>query len=339
MPKQALTIKTYPALLSQLQKVFIEGMHRIEEEKVKTYWRTGQIISDYILESKERADYGDNLFEKLSPDLGVSERTLNRAVQFYRSFPISSMSTKLNWSHYSALLSVKDKEKRDLLVEKTIKKEWTSQQLEDAVRLENLKIEEPEVKPAQSAVKLSVTRARLFTYKVLEPSYLTATEENIVVDVGFYINTSVALKGIAKPKDGQIVESTKTASGYSFKTSDAKPRELYTYKAQVERVVDADTIWVNIDCGFDIWIRQKLRLRSIDAPELDTAKGKEAKQFVESVLSKVSFVVIKTHGSDKYDRYLADVFYQKDEENPQSVLSEGIFLNQELLDLGLAIKI
>jgi endonuclease YncB( thermonuclease family) len=335
MPKQELTIKTYPVLLSQLKTIFIQGMQKIEEEKVKTYWRTGQIISDYILENKERADYGENLFEKLSPDLGVSERTLNRAVQFYRSFPISSMSTKLNWSHYSALLSVKDKEKRDLLVEKTIKKEWTSQQLEDAVRLENLKIEEPEVKPAQSSVKLSVTRSRLFTYKVLEPSYIQPVQEQMVIDLGFKFLIHTEIKGIRLKQD-EIIESIKEGGGYSFKHSAAAPKELYTYKALVEKVVDADTLWLNIDVGFSCWSRQKVRFRGIDAPEIDTKKGQEAKAFVEARLKNVPFIVVKTHKSDKYDRYLTDVFYLSSEEDSGIVLEQGSFLNQELLNNGLA---
>ncbi|MDD5355204.1 MAG: DUF1016 N-terminal domain-containing protein [Candidatus Omnitrophica bacterium] len=336
MSRRGLITKSYPLLLSQLKKVFIESLQRIEEEKVKAYWRTGQLVSDYLLENKTRAEYGESLFIKLSRDLDIDRSTLLRSVQFYRAFPIVATWRQLTWSHYRHLIAIKDEDKRELFIERAVKKEWDCRQLADAIRLDKLKIEKPKQKPAQSAYKLTVTRSCLFTYRILEPSYINSTDENVVVDVGFYINTEVALKGIARPKQGQIVESNKTALSYTFKTSDAKNKELYTYKAQVERVVDGDTIWTNIDCGFGIWIRQKLRLRGIDTAEIDTAKGKQAKQFVEAALSKVSFVVIKTHGSDKYDRYLADIFYLAGEEEPQAVLGQGAFLNQELLDLGLA---
>ncbi|MFT5387382.1 MAG: hypothetical protein ACI9E5_000509, partial [Candidatus Omnitrophota bacterium] len=40
--------------------------------------------------------------------------------------------------------------------------------------------------------------------------------------------------------------------------------------------------------------------------------------------------------SDKYDRYLVDVFYQTGENNPHKVAKTGIFLNQQLLDVGYA---
>ena len=47
-------------------------------------------------------------------------------------------------------------------------------------------------------------------------------------------------------------------------------------------------------------------------------------------------VVLKSHGRDKYDRYLMDLFYLRDEDDPLAVLDKGIFLNQRLLDEGLA---
>ena len=46
-------------------------------------------------------------------------------------------------------------------------------------------------------------------------------------------------------------------------------------------------------------------------------------------------MIIKSHGRDKYDCPLVDLFYMKDAE-PERVLKEGIFLNQELLNKGMA---
>ena len=105
---------------------------------------------------------------------------------------------------------------------------------------------------------------------------------------------------------------------------------------RVTRVVDGDTIVVLIDCGFGIRINQRLRLRNIDTPELTTPKGVKAKQFVESKLKPSPFVIIKTYGSDKYDRYLVDVFYLKGKKDAKRLVEQGKFLNQELLDQGLA---
>ena len=103
-----------------------------------------------------------------------------------------------------------------------------------------------------------------------------------------------------------------------------RPSEAtYVYKAVVERIVDGDTLLVQVDLGFGLWTRQYLRLRGIDCPEIETSRGRQAKQFVESELSRVPYVTISSSRSDKYDRYLSDVFY--------SVSGTEYFLNNELL--------
>ncbi len=114
---------------------------------------------------------------------------------------------------------------------------------------------------------------------------------------------------------------------------------MYTYKAYLERVIDGDTLLVNIDLGFSVFIEQRLRLRGLDAPELGTSQGNASKKFVESRLKDCNFLIIKTHGSDKYDRYLVDVFYLKGEDNEDKVLKDGTFLNNELLEEGLALLV
>ncbi|EKQ98875.1 hypothetical protein IQA49_15320 [Leptospira borgpetersenii serovar Ballum] len=74
----------------------------------------------------------------------------------------------------------------------------------------------------------------------------------------------------------------------------------------------------------------------MDAPELGTKKGVFAKKFVEAQLKNCSFLLIKTYGSDKYDRYLVDVIYLKNEKDVSIVMKNGSFLNQEILNKGFA---
>lgn len=73
------------------------------------------------------------------------------------------------------------------------------------------------------------------------------------------------------------------------------PEHLFTYKGYVERVIDGDTLKVEIDLGFRNWTRQTLRLRGVDAPEVDTKEGRRAKEFVVGELKNESFV---THGEN-----------------------------------------
>ncbi len=62
------------------------------------------------------------------------------------------------------------------------------------------------------------------------------------------------------------------------------PSSLYTYKAEVARVVDADTFLLTIDTGFDNWLDSRVRLRGIDAPEISTAAGRRAYRYVKKAL-------------------------------------------------------
>ena len=51
---------------------------------------------------------------------------------------------------------------------------------------------------------------------------------------------------------------------------------MYHYKAKLLRVVDGDTIDVDIDLGFDVWLRkQRIRLAGIDTPESRTRNKAE----------------------------------------------------------------
>ena len=110
----------------------------------------------------------------------------------------------------------------------------------------------------------------------------------------------------------------------------------FIYKADVVRVVDGDTIVVDLDLGFDVKMQQYLRLEGIDTPEIRTKdlsekeEGFKAKEFVEKVLNEASDVYVQTTKTGKYGRYLATVYY----------IAEGTAiktnLNQQLLDEGFA---
>jgi endonuclease YncB( thermonuclease family) len=128
-------------------------------------------------------------------------------------------------------------------------------------------------------------------------------------------------------------DKDETPSGQSLQRPD--PR-LHTYVGIVDKVIDGDTLLVRIDLGFDVWKTESIRLRGIDAPEMRSPAGKKAKSFVAAKLADIEFVVLHTYKTDKYARYVADLFYSNIHKNKQSVLLKGNFLNQELIDSGQA---
>lgn len=110
------------------------------------------------------------------------------------------------------------------------------------------------------------------------------------------------------------------------------PGVLYTYK-----LVNKNNKFC-LDLGFHTITNQILRIRGINASDIQTDQGQKAKDFVVSKLSDIDFIVIKTYSHDKYSRYVTDVFYMKNENDFSTIINEGNFLNQELLDNELAVK-
>lgn len=91
---------------------------------------------------------------------------------------------------------------------------------------------------------------------------------------------------------------------------------LHNYKAKLVNVVDGDTFDVLIDLGFDITVKQRVRLYGVDCPEMnspneETRKGAAAaKEFVQEIMDQFPDVICKTmKPKDKYGRYLARVFF------------------------------
>ena len=88
---------------------------------------------------------------------------------------------------------------------------------------------------------------------------------------------------------------------------------MFEYLCKVTRVVDGDTIDVNIDLGFSIWHKARVRMAGIDAPESRTRNKEEkvlglaAKTRLKELLKgqKVSIQCTKEKG--KFGRVLADV--------------------------------
>ena len=90
---------------------------------------------------------------------------------------------------------------------------------------------------------------------------------------------------------------------------------MYEYKSTVIKVVDGDTIDVDIDLGFDIILsNQRIRLAGIDTPESRTRDLEEkkfgllAKEMVESYCPVGSTVTLRTSKDErgKFGRILGD---------------------------------
>lgn len=108
---------------------------------------------------------------------------------------------------------------------------------------------------------------------------------------------------------------------------------LYWYKALVTRIVDADTIIVDVDKGFDDWRKGLvLRLSRIDAPEKRGAEKEEglaALDWLTQQLNVGDQIILKTLEDDSFGRYIAEVFLL-----PEVVTDTSTNLSDALVKVG-----
>jgi len=102
---------------------------------------------------------------------------------------------------------------------------------------------------------------------------------------------------------------------------------MYEYKCKILRVVDGDTVDVDIDLGFGVWLhRERVRVMGIDTPEsrtrdkVEKAFGLAAKSHVKDMLPIGSIQILKTEvdrsGEDakgKFGRILGDFLLDQED--------------------------
>ena len=111
---------------------------------------------------------------------------------------------------------------------------------------------------------------------------------------------------------------------------------MYEYRCKILRVVDGDTVDVDIDLGFGTWMhKERVRMMGIDTPESRTRDkvekkfGLASKQFVKDMMPVGSKQVLKTQidrsGEDKkgkFGRILGD-FLIDGKKLTETIIKEG----------------
>ncbi len=291
---------------------------------VASYWEIGKRIVKEEQQALGKAAYGTQLVIRLSQDLreklgnGFSVRNLRNMRRFYLKHPNRQPAADLTWSQHVELMPIADGAIRRRLEHQVMQEKLSRRQVRHMVRrtLKDRRShsnDSPQAHIRPAPIELPCERRPLQVFARVTRYPVRCARGRVVIDCGFSLWQTVATKD---------VDTRDTAS--------------YTYPAQVESVIDGDTLWAIIDCTRGIYTRQKLRLHRIDTPERGTSAGEKARRFVMRQLKVNSQIVIQTHKYDKYARYLADVFYLPGSTNPKVIIKQGIHLNQQLLDKGLA---
>jgi len=112
---------------------------------------------------------------------------------------------------------------------------------------------------------------------------------------------------------------------------------MYTYKISPLKVVDGDTIDAEIDLGFDIKVKKRVRFMGINAPESRTkdleekAKGLAAKDRVKALLDGCDNIQLKSHGVGKFGRCLGEIMLDTVDGQEKLTL---VSLNELLINEG-----
>ena len=108
---------------------------------------------------------------------------------------------------------------------------------------------------------------------------------------------------------------------------------MHTYKIdKIVKIIDGDTIDVIINLGFYISIKQRVRLKDIDAAEIRTlnleekTQGLIAKEWLKKELSREGEWVIETTKEDKYGRILGTLY----------CVGDSVTINEKMLNEGVA---
>jgi micrococcal nuclease len=108
---------------------------------------------------------------------------------------------------------------------------------------------------------------------------------------------------------------------------------MHQYKVKkINRVIDGDTVDLDIDLGFSITISQRIRLKDIDASETRTKnleekeRGLAAKVWLEEQLSREGEWIIETYKKDKYGRILGTLY----------LVGDSVTINEWMINEGIA---
>ena len=92
---------------------------------------------------------------------------------------------------------------------------------------------------------------------------------------------------------------------------------MYEYRCKVAHIVDGDTVDLDIDLGFGVWLhKQRIRKFGIDTPESRTRDleekkyGLAAKKFLTGMLDDEGGLTLKTQkdAEGKYGRILGEIW-------------------------------
>ena len=221
----------YPDLVKRVRAEFSELEIILTRRTAEGYWNIGKFIDEHLLAHKERAEYGATFFERLAKDVDCDRTTLQRALQFYRAYPIRAEWRELTWEHYRNLITIKDNKERKKVEQKVIRGGWNSTKLREYLNVQREIISsDNDDKPVPH---LAFTRGRLRVVRMVN----VPGQEGLFLDLGFRVRHEALLAKSERLKEEDFVEVIKKEEVWTFQKAVAQADELFTYLVKVLKAV------------------------------------------------------------------------------------------------------
>jgi endonuclease YncB( thermonuclease family) len=331
---------SYTELRVQVARILSEGKERarraVEFERVKTYWEVGGVLNVFL--AAHDSVYGKQVMKKLAVAVDLSERLLYEMAEMRQRLKILAPGPKLTWSHCRRLIRIADPKARAYYQKAAEESQWSVRELESQIKADAYKQASAGQNAGETGALQAIPKSFRAVRGELYISRVTERKGKPALGLGFGCQHEL-VEGIPDGfQMGDLVRSVNDPAapeGYRLEPANVS-RRIYASSAAIYKMIDGDTLWASVGVGFRSRTDQKLRLRAIDTPELKTAEGQRAREYLERTLADAGEFVVTTQKIDLYDRYLADVFYLPGERDMERVAREGRYLNRELVEEGLA---
>lgn len=132
------------SLVTDLWQIIEQARGRVavtvNSELTMMYWHIGERINREVLDN-QRAEYGKQIVSTVSRQLqaeygakGFEERTIRRMMQFAAMFPdiqiVSTLLSKLSWSHFLIVMTLKDEIQREFYLSMAVTEQWSVRTLQ-----------------------------------------------------------------------------------------------------------------------------------------------------------------------------------------------------------------
>jgi len=100
---------------------------------------------------------------------------------------------------------------------------------------------------------------------------------------------------------------------------------MYTYKARLIRVIDGDTVDAEIDLGFGVYMKQRVRLYGINTPDSrskeqeERERGLASKQRLTEILTREFIIETILNKRGKFGRILGVLYIETENGERENV--------------------